>query len=301
MGIRNLLKQNSVLNDEFMSEIESNISTCNKLCENADMDAELIKDENTFHTLKIDEETLLFNSSKISKIHFIVPTSKTDWAHDALIEKIGSVQWKISQWIENNKDNFKSKGDGEVIRCSVSSLPIDVMDMDVINGAKNSVIILPHFIEVQDLRAEDVDNTLNEIVPLLLNNKMDILLDMNNVKECPQDSFIFLCCHKSRDKRCGITAPILQKYFNRYLQDVNLYRDYNDNRPHGCTVAFVNHLGGHKFAANVVIYLKNHRRLIWLGRVTPTHCEEIVKSIIVPKDPVLPFPEMIRCVKKYSF
>ena len=65
-------------------------------------------------------------------------------------------------------------------------------------------------------------------------------------------------------------------------------------------IAFVNHVGGHKFAANVQIYLRNPNTLIWLGRVTPTIVPSIVEHLIVPEEPTLPFPEKVRCIKKYQ-
>lgn len=71
---------------------------------------------------------------------------------------------------------------------------------------------------------------------------------------CPHDYLILLCSHKTRDLRCGISAPLLAKEFERHLRPLGLYRDLHDTRPGGVGIYFINHVGGHKFAANVIVY-----------------------------------------------
>jgi (2Fe-2S) ferredoxin len=115
----------------------------------------------------------------------------------------------------------------------------------------------------------------------------------------PHDTLILLCSHRRRDARCGISAPILRKEFERQLHPLGLWRDLNDNRPGGAKVVFINHVGGHKFAANVIIYRKQPGQAdgeglqgIWLARVMPKHVEGIVKYTILQGKIV--HPDMIR-------
>lgn len=62
----------------------------------------------------------------------------------------------------------------------------------------------------------------------------------------PHDFLIMICSHKKRDARCGISAPILRKEFEKHLRVHGLWRDINDNRKGGASVVFINHVGGHK-------------------------------------------------------
>ncbi|SCU94293.1 LAME_0F06898g1_1 [Lachancea meyersii CBS 8951] len=303
MGLLSIFKGSQKVSKKELAEIERVIEVCDHQCGECDPveggSADMEKEETKFGKLKIEHDTPLFGSSKSAKIHFVVPTSQTDWAHDACDERQGSVQQRISQWIEKRGSDFP-QGPGATLKCSVSSLPIDMMDIDVMRGVKNDVLVLPHFLKIKALKASDVATQLDFLVPLLVENKREQLLALENIVEAHENSFVFLCSHKTRDKRCGITAPILQKLFYQELQPHGLYRDASDFRPGGCTVGFVNHVGGHKFASNVIIYLKSSHSLIWLARVTPKNIPAIVNLMIVPEKPQLPWPEKVRCVEKYA-
>lgn len=63
-----------------------------------------------------------------------------------------------------------------------------------------------------------------------------------------------MCSHRTRDARCGQSAPLLRKEFERHLRPLGLYRDLHDERPGGVGIYFINHVGGHKYSANVMIY-----------------------------------------------
>ncbi|KAL1625541.1 hypothetical protein SLS56_007288 [Neofusicoccum ribis] len=88
-------------------------------------------------------------------------------------------------------------------------------------------------------------------------------------RDCPHEYLILLCSHKTRDARCGQSAPLLRREFERHLRPLGLYRDLHDERPGGCGIYFINHVGGHKFAANVIIY----RRASSAGVVVPPAVE----------------------------
>ncbi|CAI4058903.1 hypothetical protein N7582_001236 [Saccharomyces uvarum] len=314
MALLNIFKKKSVdeasqLTAKGRQEISQTIPICkgDDAADQHDCSGDCKEDiedgEQAFAKLKIEQETPLLNSSKTPKIHFVVPTSQTDWQHDACSEDKKSVQYKISQWCDKNSSKFSSMGTGKTLNCGVSSLPKDIMDIEVMRGTKNNVLVLPYFIWLNDLRSDKVEETLDDIVPTLLNGSIsrDKLLETRpNISEARERAFIFLCSHATRDKRCGITAPYLKRVFDGKLQEHALYRDNSDFRPDGVKIAFVNHVGGHKFAANVQIFLKNPNTLIWLGRVTPVMVPSIVEHLIIPEKPTLPYPEKVRCIKKYE-
>jgi hypothetical protein len=128
----------------------------------------------------------------------------------------------------------------------------------------------------------------------------------------PHAAVILLCSQKTRDARCGQSAPLLKREFERHLRTHGLYRDANDERPGGVAVHFISHVGGHKYSANVIIYRRRdfdwHKKIIassstatteeekaqaqqsedegaaqgiWLARVRPEECENIVKFTVL--------------------
>lgn len=101
---------------------------------------------------------------------------------------------------------------------------------------------------------------------------------------------ILLCSHRTRDKRCAVTSNILKKKFEAELRERDLYRDASDDRPNGVSLHFVSHVGGHKFAANCIVYTKSGKA-IWLARVAPEHVAAIVEYCVL-KGQV--FPDLLR-------
>lgn len=127
------------------------------------------------------------------------------------------------------------------------------------------------------------------------------------IKPIPHDYIILMCSHKTRDARCGQSAPLLRKEFERILRPMGMYRDMHDERPGGVGIYFINHVGGHKYSANVMIYRREGRRkdgtdeeidgaplakeavqLIWLARVRPEDCENIVRYTVLQGKVVKP-------------
>ncbi|KAK6354084.1 hypothetical protein TWF730_008502 [Orbilia blumenaviensis] len=116
---------------------------------------------------------------------------------------------------------------------------------------------------------------------------------------------ILTCSHGNRDKRCGILGPAITKAFKESLE-----RDRESNRI-DCIVGDISHIGGHKFAGNVIIHLPGDHLLskaindvpgsntsvsslgehesnklpmrsvsIWYGRVMPYHVEGILETTL---------------------
>jgi hypothetical protein len=128
----------------------------------------------------------------------------------------------------------------------------------------------------------------------------------------PHRALILMCSHKTRDARCGQSAPLLRKEFERILRPMGLYRDLHDERPGGVGVYFINHVGGHKYSANVMVYRRagstrskaangagegkgDEEDLqseavqgIWLARIRPEDCENIVRYTVLQGKVVKP-------------
>ncbi|KAI9809248.1 MAG: hypothetical protein M1825_002539 [Sarcosagium campestre] len=138
-------------------------------------------------------------------------------------------------------------------------------------------------------------------------------------RPCPHRYLILLCSQRTRDARCGISAPLLRRELERHLRPLGLYRDLDDERPGGVGIYFISHVGGHKYSANMLIYRRqlfsspsaasdsakiSHdttlndkpqqdvcgeaAQAIWLARVRPEDCEGIVKYTVLQGKVVKP-------------
>ncbi|KAF5010761.1 hypothetical protein FDECE_3091 [Fusarium decemcellulare] len=123
-----------------------------------------------------------------------------------------------------------------------------------------------------------------------------------------RDVMVLICGHGGRDARCGIMAPVLKTEFEDKLEREGL------SVLHGAVqvgvkdapriqgelveerttarVGLISHIGGHKFAGNVIIYLPPEMKMgdephplaghgIWYGRVEPKNVEGIVRETIM--------------------
>lgn len=152
------------------------------------------------------------------------------------------------------------------------------------NKQPTTVLILPSFTYVDSLTQSDVP----DLVRFIDNPNAEKNGSGNTsptaalrARPCELDYVVLLCSHRRRDARCGITAPLIKRELERHLRLLGLDRDADDSRPGGCGIYFVSHVGGHKFAANVLVYRKKEQQMIWLARVKPEHCEGLVKYTLL--------------------
>lgn len=83
---------------------------------------------------------------------------------------------------------------------------------------------------------------------------------------------IFVCVHGTRDKRCGIAGPTLIMRIRRALDERGIDGDVQ--------VHATSHVGGHRFAGNVLVYPGGH----WYGYVTLDDVPRIVSQHICDDD-----------------
>ncbi|TLD32144.1 hypothetical protein E2P81_ATG07634 [Venturia nashicola] len=124
------------------------------------------------------------------------------------------------------------------------------------------------------------------------------------------DVVILICGHGNRDQRCGILGPLLQAEFEEKLPNFGVKladsragkhpRRKGTSKPDSpnddnlsARVGLISHIGGHKWAGNLIIYFpkyyKGHPQSnhplkgkgIWYGRVEPWHVEGIIEQTII--------------------
>jgi (2Fe-2S) ferredoxin len=117
-----------------------------------------------------------------------------------------------------------------------------------------------------------------------------------------EDVLVLICGHGGRDVRCGVLGPLLQEEFEKnipaaagleLLQGAVSLEAGEKSKDLGVRVGLCSHIGGHKFAGNVIIYVPPRAKLpsgeqhplrgmgIWYGRVEPKHVEGIVRETLV--------------------
>lgn len=84
---------------------------------------------------------------------------------------------------------------------------------------------------------------------------------------------VLVCGHYNRDQRCGALAPMLKRELSEIKPDLK--------------VGMISHIGGHKFAGNLVYYKFNGLNEeglgkvdgIWLSKVLPQHLQVIINNL----------------------
>lgn len=122
---------------------------------------------------------------------------------------------------------------------------------------------------------------------------------------------VLICGHGGRDGRCGTLGPVIQEEFKKTLprEGVELLQgpvaisqqnDENTRLLEGvisqkltARTGLISHIGGHKFAGNIIIYIPKKAKTaageahplsgcgIWYGRVEPRHVEGIVTRTVL--------------------
>lgn len=258
-------------------------------------------------SLKFEDDAPLYGSTKPYGLQVVVSTNKTDWPHDAL-GQLGTLAHALDSWASSAK--FEGLGESAKIKVNTSSLSLPKFetDQEYVDGKRGDVLLLPFFVWVKNITVANCAQVLDKVVPdlVLFRDAQKDTLPLLSYAEFPDveivadgnKAYIFMCSHRTRDKRCGVTAPIMKKEMELHLRDLGLHRDFSDLRPGGVTVAFINHIGGHKFAANVIIYLKKSGKNIWLARCKPNNVVPIIDECIVHDGKV--WPDKVRQVQKFK-
>ncbi|KZZ91358.1 Sucraseferredoxin-like protein [Moelleriella libera RCEF 2490] len=260
-------------------------------------------------SFKIDEDDTLYGHVKGWSTHVLVGTGKSDWVRDVADEK-GSVMQAIS------KADAPTNGK---LMLSASDLPTPHDTHDY--NEPTTVLLLPAFTLVEHVHPRNVPTLISEIVSKAPTNDSplaEVSLPPSlpsigqaapalTTRACPHNAVILMCSQRTRDARCGQSAPLLKKEFERHLRPLGLYRDMHDERPGGVGIYFISHVGGHKYSANVMVYRRPNAfgqddksatetqgtdvgaaQCIWLARVKPQDCENLVKYTVLKGQVVKP-------------
>lgn len=260
----------------------------------------------------VDYEDTLYGNVNGWATHVLVATGKTDWVRDVADEK-GSVMEAIER-------GGVSPANG-TLKLSASNMPVPDEYHDTDTDQPTTVLLLPAFTIVDHVTPSRVPLLIRDFVdrapttttplgglplPLPLPTEASETVTESPLRSrpCPHAAVILLCSQRTRDARCGQSAPLLRKEFERHLRPLGLYRDLDDERPGGVGIYFISHVGGHKYSANVIVYRRRSiegtaaaadgaadggaAQGIWLARVRPEDCENIVRYTVLQGKVVKP-------------
>lgn len=220
----------------------------------------------------IDEDDKLYGEVNGWETHIVIATGKTDWVRDVADEK-GSIMEALEKG-SVHPSNGKMK-------ISASNMPM-ANDLPFIAGeeqTESTVLLLPAMVMVDSVTPKNVPELVTSVINTSPTNTQPIFNSIPKAIEkptngeatppkpstlkprpCPHDYLILLCSQATRDARCGQSAPLLRKEFERHLRPLGLYRDLHDQRPGGVGIYFISHVGGHKYSANVIIYRRSSKK-----------------------------------------
>ncbi|KAL4782855.1 Sucrase/ferredoxin-like-domain-containing protein [Aspergillus varians] len=275
----------------------------------------------------VDQEDELYGNVNGWSTHLLVATGKTDWVRDVADEE-GSVMEAVER-------GGILPGNGK-LKLSASNIPVpDEYHAHEKGEQPTTVLLLPSFTIIDhvtpalvpELIRGFVDPAATNTTPLdgapapaptgTENNEAGTVTEEQIVtslrsRPSPHAAVILLCSQRTRDARCGQSAPLLRREFERHLRPLGLHRDLDDERPGGVGIYFISHVGGHKYAANVIVYRRRDfewykatenqvaepspvdaagegaSQCIWLARVKPEDCENIVRYTVLQGKVVRP-------------
>ncbi|KAL6136244.1 hypothetical protein ACLB2K_061544 [Fragaria x ananassa] len=134
--------------------------------------------------------------------------------------------------------------------------------------ADGDVLIFPDMIKYRGLKESDVDSFVDDVI---VNGKPWA----SGAQEVLTGSHVFVCAHGSRDRRCGVCGPVL---IDKFVEEAEL-RGMKDK----VFVSPCSHIGGHKYAGNLIIYSPGVDGTItghWYGYVAPDDVPELLDEHI---------------------
>ncbi|KAG0199228.1 hypothetical protein BGX28_007455 [Mortierella sp. GBA30] len=251
--------------------------------------------------LKINQEKPLLYSVKPYTRHVLISTGQEDWpAH--IDDDKDSLAYHLSKAIDDGQRRLRDRGrDPERIMLTNSSRKAEDWE-----GPGWQVIVLPDHIVVNNVTPEqcndffdaflasEVGQSTASALDSMIDSDATSGLEAHGVQQNGMNSkvirvgkstfeahkwqpraAVMICSHKKRDKRCGVTAPILRREFTRVLRSKDLLGDCAGD----VELWMVSHIGGHKLAGNVIVH-REEGMAVWYGRVEPCHSQAIVETTI---------------------
>ncbi|KAJ9631100.1 hypothetical protein H2203_001631 [Taxawa tesnikishii (nom. ined.)] len=214
----------------------------------------------------IDEDEKLYGHVNGWSTHLIIGTGKTDWVRDVEDEK-GSVMEAVGK--------TKGKISNGKMMLSASNMPVPHTSHDDPAGSvRTDVLLLPAFTVISNVTPQNVPDLITHVINNAPTNTTPL-----QVSQSGDGGGIHGASAES--------APLLRREFERHLRPLGLYRDLDDARPGGVGIYFISHRARENQAADGTP-AQEAAQCIWLARVRPEDCENIVRYTILQGKVVKP-------------
>ncbi|KAK7276978.1 hypothetical protein RIF29_18127 [Crotalaria pallida] len=135
--------------------------------------------------------------------------------------------------------------------------------------SNGDVLIFPDMIRYRRLTHFDVETFVEEV--LVKDGEW-----LPGTPEALKGSYVFVCSHGSRDRRCGVCGPVL---VSRFKEEIELHCLQGKVFVSPCS-----HIGGHKYAGNVIIFGSSMNGEVtghWYGYVAPDDVPLLIQQHIL--------------------
>ncbi|GAB7364027.1 hypothetical protein MBLNU230_g4584t1 [Neophaeotheca triangularis] len=271
---------------------------------------------------EIDWEDKLYGHIQGWSRHLVVATGKTDWVRDVADEK-GSVMEAVGK-----HDGEVAGGKLMLSASNMPVPEDNHSEGPYGKDRPTTVLLLPSFTFIDNVTPNHVPELISSVVNTAPTNTSMLPTSTGqqnggqdtappspkdlpaglSLRSCPHKYIILMCSQATRDARCGQSAPLLRRELERHLRPLGLFRDLGDERPGGVGIYFISHVGGHKYSANMMVYRREEPKrtvpeqmrnggaaneseaaqCIWLARVRPEDCENIVRFTVLQGKVVKP-------------
>ncbi|XP_020225048.1 uncharacterized protein LOC109806928 [Cajanus cajan] len=135
--------------------------------------------------------------------------------------------------------------------------------------SNGDVLIFPDMVRYRRLTHFDVETFVEEV--LVKDGEW-----LPGTPEALRGSYIFVCSHGSRDRRCGVCGPVL---VSRFREEIELHGLQGKVFVSPCS-----HIGGSQYAGNVIVFGPSMNGEVtghWYGYVTPDDVPLLLQHHIV--------------------
>ncbi|PWW80486.1 hypothetical protein C7212DRAFT_362257 [Tuber magnatum] len=232
--------------------------------------------------LDIDRVTPLKGTMANYYRHLLVCTGRSDWASRIemdVAEPGGGLAGKIKVLTAMRGGGRKDLRDPFAPTLVTNS---SFEREPVVGGGQGlaSAYIFPSGVYLPRIPVED-ESVVELVRRFLLPGGGDVESTLESRKVL--ETVVLICSHNSRDTRCGLVAGPLRRQFEKELAEKGVLLEGHEDekgRIGKVRVGFTSHLGGHKFAGNVVVYRPDGLG-VWYGRVEPKHVTGIVAETVL--------------------
>jgi len=138
-------------------------------------------------------------------------------------------------------------------------IKLSSVNIDQIEHVIQTLFVEDHsVIKIKD-KTKTIDEQLKEEANLPV-------FDENIKCERMNGLWLLVCCHYQRDERCGVIGPMLIDEVEKYAREINRVDDIHALK--------ISHIGGHKFAGNVIVYPSG----TWYGRILSCHIPLLIDA-----------------------